>query len=364
MKLRSPASKPGLPLAVVGRREVSLTDLAATVRALAVMVSARLPLVDALDAVARQARTDRLREVWLDAARRVRRGVPFSDALAAQADAVGPLLGQVGRVGEATGTLDVVLVRLADHLESAHALRRKLRLALVYPALVLTVAGGAVVFLLLVVVPTFADLFADFDAPLPGPTRVVVTASEALRDHALVGAVVLVALGLGIRAALASEAGATAWDRVRLRLPVFGALARTGAAARVSRTLGTLLESGVPLVEALGVAAGSAENRVVAAALVDGRRRVERGSALAGPLRQSRVFPSLLVDMVGVGEATGRLDEVLGQTAEHFEREVDASVEALTSVIEPVLVVLLGVIVGGILVAIYLPMFDLVTVLR
>lgn len=364
MKLKTSPSKGDVRLPALARRSVSSADLAATVRALSVMVSARLPLVEALEAAARQSRTDRLRAVWSDAAARVRRGVRFSDALLAHADALGPLLPQVGRIGEASGTLGVVLDRLAGHLESAHALRRKLRLALVYPALVIAVAAGAVVFLLTVVVPTFADLFADFDAPLPGPTRVVVAASDGLRDHAVVWLLGLGVTVVGVRVLLVSERGAALWDRLRLRVPVLGDLARKGASARAARTLATLLQSGVPLVEALGVAAAAAENRVVRAALADGRRRVERGSPLEPPLRRAGVFPPLLVDMVGVGEATGRLDEVLDRTADHFEREVDAAVESLTSVIEPALVVVLGVVVGGILVAIYLPMFDLVTVLR
>ena len=341
-----------------------LPDLAATVRSLAVMVSARLPLVDALEAVARQATSTSLRAVWTDIASRVRRGAPLSDALSAHEASLGPLLPQVGRIGEATGQLDVVLDRLAETLESTHALRRKLRLALVYPALVLTVAAFAVVFLLTVVVPTFADLFADFDAPLPGPTRVVVGASAFLRENAVWLVLALVGVTIGSRIALASAPGTALWDRVRLRIPVLGRLTRVGAAARTSRTISTLLTSGVPLVDALGVAVASAENTVVRAALAGGRRRVERGGSLEGALRGAGVFPLLLVDMVGVGEATGQLGEVLDRTARHFEEEVDAAVEALTAVVEPALVVVLGVVVGGILVAIYLPMFDLVTVLR
>ena len=328
------------------------------------MVSARLPLVDALEAVARQATSTSLRAVWTDIASRVRRGAPLSDALSAHEASLGPLLPQVGRIGEATGQLDVVLDRLAETLESTHALRRKLRLALVYPALVLTVAAFAVVFLLTVVVPTFADLFADFDAPLPGPTRVVVGASAFLRENAVWLVLALVGVTIGSRIALASAPGTALWDRVRLRIPVLGRLTRVGAAARTSRTISTLLTSGVPLVDALGVAVASAENTVVRAALAGGRRRVERGGSLEGALRGAGVFPLLLVDMVGVGEATGQLGEVLDRTARHFEEEVDAAVEALTAVVEPALVVVLGVVVGGILVAIYLPMFDLVTVLR
>lgn len=328
------------------------------------MVSARLPVVEALDAVAEQSRSPRLRELWADAARRVRRGAPFSEALAAHADALGPALPQIGRVGEASGTLGPALSRAAADFERAHAIRRRVRLALVYPALVLTVAVGAVGFLLVVVVPTFAELFADFDAPLPAPTRLVVAASAGLRAHLPLIALGLALVAFGLRASGRTPRGRRFWDRAHLATPVFGPIVRQGEAARFCRTVSTLTGSGVPLVEALAAAAAGAQNQVVADAVADARGRVERGGTLAGPLRRSAALPSLLVEMVAVGEATGQLDEVLGQTAAHFEAEVEASVDALASVLEPALVVVLGLLVGGILVAIYLPMFDLVTVLE
>lgn len=343
---------------------VATADLAASVRALSVMVSARLPIVDALDAVAAQSASVPLREVWSDAARRVRRGHPFSDALAAHQEVLGSSIVQLGRVGEASGTLDAALDRAADDVERAHALRRKVRLALIYPALVLGVAVGAVAFLLVVVVPTFAELFADFDAPLPAPTRIVVSASEFLRGHLVTIIIGLLVAAAVLRAAWSSAGGRALWDRMRLVTPVLGPLVRQAESARAARTLAILTESGVPLVDAIAAAAAGASNSIVARALSDAGRRVERGSPLALPLRRAEVFPPLLVEMIAVGEATGQLSDVLQKTAQHLNAEVEASVEALTAVIEPALIVVLGVLVGGILIAIYLPMFDLVTVLE
>ncbi|MEM0960938.1 MAG: type II secretion system F family protein [Bacteroidota bacterium] len=362
---RRPAQSAARPLASLGlARRVPARALAESTRALAVMVGARLPLVDALDGAARQASSRPLRDALSDAARLVRRGGALSDALARHPSAFGPVLPEVVRVGETSGTLGEALARVADDLEKTAALRRKVALALVYPALVVVVAVGAVAFLLAFVVPTFAELFADVDAPLPAPTRLVLLLSDGLRDHALLIGLGVLGGGLGLRAGLATEAGARAWDAVRLRLPILGSLAVKGHAARLARTLATLLGSGVPLVDTLGVAAGASGNRVLRGVLKGARRAVARGGSLAPQLAASRFVPPLLVQMATVGEETGELASVMKRTADHFEQEVDGAVDVLTSVIEPALIVVLGLVVGGVLVAIYLPMFDMVTVLE
>lgn len=328
------------------------------------MVGARLPLVDALDTAAAQASHQRLKETLAGVARRVRQGSGLADSLARHPDVFGLLYIRLVRVGEVAGVLDEVLLRLADYLEKAHALRRQFRLALVYPAVVLSVAVGAVAFLLTVIVPTFADLFADFDAELPLPTRIVISLSDGLRAYFPL--VVLGGIGLlvGGRIALRTEWGGRVWDALRLRLPVLGPLYLKGVIARFCRTLSTMLHSGVPLVDALEVAAGTADNRIVDDAVRAMRHRVVRGSSLAAPLQRETLFPPMVVQMIAVGEETARLDDMLAHVAEHYEREVDAAVQALTSIIEPLLILLLGLVIGTILVAIYLPMFDLVTVIE
>ncbi|MEL6611759.1 MAG: type II secretion system F family protein, partial [Bacteroidota bacterium] len=348
---------------LLGRR-IPTRALADATRSLAVMVAARLPLVDALRTTARQSDHNRLSAVLSDVARRVERGQPFAASLERHPKVFSPLFGQLVREGELAGALDAVLLRLADHLEKAEALRRKVRMAMMYPAIVLAVALATVTFLLTVIVPTFADMFADFGADLPLPTRIVLGVTDVLQAYgwivllALVGVVVL---ARGLRRDPRVQRAA---EQVRLRLPVLGPLYAKGLTARVCRTLGTLVESGVALDEALRVTATSSESLLAREATAEMRRRVVRGTSLAAPMAHASFFPPMVVQMVSVGEETARLSEMLLHVARHYEAEVDAAVEALASVIEPLLVVVLGIIVGAILVAIYLPMFELTNVIQ
>ncbi len=333
------------------------------------MVSARLPVVDALDTSARQTTHKTLSAALHGVASHVRSGSTLSSGFVTHGAVFGPLAAGLVRVGEASGALGPVLIRIADALERTAELRRRVQYALAYPAVVLSVAVGAVSFLLTVVVPTFADLFADFDAPLPWPTRVLISVSSALRAAApflLVGLVVSV---WAARRFLQTARGRRIAEGVTLRIPFVGTLYRQLLTARFCRTLATLLEGGVPLAEALAVTADAEPSPRSSDAARALRDRIVRGGTLAGRDSSSLgldvdLFPPMVAQMVAVGEATARLAETLDYAAAHYERQVEGATDALSSVIEPILVLVLGVVVGAILVAIYLPMFDLVTTVQ
>lgn len=333
-------------------------------RSLAVMVSARIPVVEALETAARQVEHTALQTTLAGVAERVRSGDSLSLALAQHPEIFSVLYVHLVRVGEVAGLLDQMLLRLAAYLENEQVLRRRLRLAIAYPAVVLAVTVGATAFLLAVIIPTFAEMFADFGAELPAPTLAVIAASDFLRRYALVLALFGIVLVFLVRRVLATDKGAVRWDQFKLRVPVIGTLYRKALTARFCSTLGTLVSSGVPLTEALDVTAGAVNNRVVERVVREMKRRVTRGSSLAGPLETASVFPPMVVQMVAVGEETARLGEMLAHVAGHFETEVDTAVDALTSVIEPVMIVLLGIVLGAILISIYLPMFDLTTAIQ
>ncbi len=328
------------------------------------MVSARIPVVEALETAARQVEHTALQTTLAGVAERVRSGDSLSLALAQHPEIFSVLYVHLVRVGEVAGLLDQMLLRLAAYLENEQVLRRRLRLAIAYPAVVLAVTVGATAFLLAVIIPTFAEMFADFGAELPAPTLAVIAASDFLRRYALVLALFGIVLVFLVRRVLATDKGAVRWDQFKLRVPVIGTLYRKALTARFCSTLGTLVSSGVPLTEALDVTAGAVNNRVVERVVREMKRRVTRGSSLAGPLETASVFPPMVVQMVAVGEETARLGEMLAHVAGHFETEVDTAVDALTSVIEPVMIVLLGIVLGAILISIYLPMFDLTTAIQ
>ncbi len=324
------------------------------------MIQARLSLVQSLDTAAAQCKNAPLKQVIEAIRRDVQRGKSLAESLARHARIFNSLYVHLVHIGEVTGILDRVLLRLAVYLEKAATLKRKVQFALFYPGLILTVAVGVILFFLTTIVPTFAEMYADFDRELPGPTKLVLRLSEALTDYALV-----IVLGIGIMIVggamlLRSPGGRMTWDRLKLRLPVLGTLMRKSLTARFCRTLGTLLSSGVALVDALAILAKASGNQYVEHALTVVLRRVRRGSSLYQPLKQAGFFPDMVVQLIAVGELTAELDTMLLHAAEHYEQEVDAFLDGLTSIIEPILIVVIGLILGGILVSLYLPMFELI----
>jgi type IV pilus assembly protein PilC len=262
--------------------------------------------------------------------------------------------------GEASGNLDGVLNRLADYQEKADALRRKITGAMTYPIIVLVVAVGATIAMLTFVVPTFANMFSDMGGSLPTPTRIVMGISEFLQHYILF----LIAAAVGAVVALSSyyktENGKFAIDTIKLKLPVFGDLERKSSIARFSQTLSTLLNSGVTILDALDITAKTAGNKVLEKGIFRTLEKITGGLNIADPLKETGVFPPMVIHMIAVGEKTGDLAEMLKKISVFYEEEVNAAVDALTSIIEPVMIVVMGVIIGGILIAMYLPMFDMI----
>jgi type IV pilus assembly protein PilC len=264
--------------------------------------------------------------------------------------------------GESGGALDVILVRLANYLEKAAALARKIRGAMIYPTMIIIVAVIAVAVILIVVIPVFSKLFAEFGAELPLATRIVIGISDMLRKYFWVFIIILVGLIFALRTIYRRDAGKLAIDRALLRLPVMGDLVRKTAIARFSRTLATLLSSGVPILDALETTAKTAGNKVVENAVTAARISISEGETIAGPLSREQVFPPMVVQMISIGEATGGLDDMLTKIADFYDAEVDAAVENLTSALEPIIMVFLGVVIGGIVISMYLPIFKIATI--
>jgi type IV pilus assembly protein PilC len=267
-------------------------------------------------------------------------------------------------VGEAGGILDVILQRLANYIEKTAALKRKVKGAMVYPAVIVGVALLVIMFMLTFVIPTFAAMFKDMGADLPLPTRIVIWLSDFVRTFILLIIAGLVGCVFAIRSYYRTEGGKSTIDALLLRIPIFGPLIRKVAVARFTRTLGTLVQSGVPILEGLRITASTASNKVVEKAVLQCRTSVTQGKTLAEPLSASGVFPPMVTQMIAVGEQTGALDAMLSKIADFYDDEVDTAVNTLTALLEPIMIVFLGGVVGGLVVAMYLPIFKLVTLIK
>jgi type IV pilus assembly protein PilC len=348
-----------IQLRIPGIGGVTTKDLLVFTRQFAVMIDAGLPLVQALDIIGTQADNEEFRRVLLAVKSKVEAGSTFADALAEHPEVFDELFVQLVRAGEIGGILDTILGRLGAYLEKSEKLKRRLRGAMVYPSIVLTVAAGVTIVLLAYVTPTFEKMFKDFGGAMPGPTQFLIDLSHGLRNNWYLFLGVPIALVVLFRLFLRDPRGRRAWDRFILKLPVFGSLVRKVAVARFTRTLGTLLSSGVPILDALEIVAKSAGNRTIESAILFVRARISEGKNVAGPLADTGVFPPMVVQMIGVGEATGAMDAMLNKIADFYDDEVDVAVAALTSMIEPLLMVFLGGVVGGFLVAMYLPIFSI-----
>jgi type IV pilus assembly protein PilC len=339
----------------VSRREVVLLT-----RQLATLLSAGLPLVASVRVLERQASSRPLRDLLSQIRIEVARGGVLSEALARHPRIFPPVYTGMVTAGESSGMLDGVLLRLAVLMERSEALIRKIRGATLYPAVVLGVASVSVALLLILVIPTFELMFADAGIPLPIATQWVLTLSRGLTRWWWLILLVLGAVGVGLVRAVRTPEGKARWHSVRLVIPLLGPLERKAGAARFARVLGTLLAAGVPLMEGLALTARTVGNRTLEEAILSARETVLRGGSLAQALEQSGEMPPLVTQMVQVGEQTGALDEMLSRVADLFEDEVEAALSTLVSILEPTLVVILGVVVGGMVVAMYLPVFDMV----
>lgn len=352
----------GMTMPKLGGSGVGTKDLAIFTRQFATMISAGLPLVACLDILAKQASKPSFGKVIADTTREVEAGSTLSDALGKHKDVFDDLFRNMVAAGEAGGVLDEILMRLATYIEKADALKRKVQSAMVYPAVVLSVAGGATAFMLIFIIPTFAKMFTDFGGELPLPTKIVLIMSDILVHWWWAGVLAMVGTGIALQRYYATENGMRVIDGFLIKMPILGDVLLKGAVARFTRTLGTLIASGVPILGGLEITARTAGNKVIAEAIMSARASIREGETVSAPLKASGVFPPMVTQMIAVGEQTGALDEMLTKIAAFYEQEVDTAVDTLTSIIEPVMIVVMGGIVGGMVVAMYLPMFKLINV--
>ncbi len=329
-------------------------------RQFATMIGAGLPMVQCLDILSKQMDSQEFCKVITEIKDAVSSGSTLSEAMGKHKKVFDELYVNMVEAGEMGGALDTILVRLANYREKADALTRKVKGALVYPAVVSFVATGVTIAMLTFIVPIFAKMFANLGAELPAPTQFVLGVSQVLQKYFLVilGAVAL--LIVGFKLMMRNEEGQFQFDKFMLKTPVFGNLIRKSAVARFTRTLGTLIQSGVTILDALEITAKTAGNRVLQRAIKKSVLSIAEGDTITNPLKESGVFPPMVIQMIGVGEKTGGLDDMLSKIADFYDEEVDAAVSALTSMIEPMVIVVMGVVIGGILIAMYLPMFDII----
>ncbi|HLU24770.1 MAG TPA: type II secretion system F family protein [Longimicrobiales bacterium] len=333
-------------------------------RQFATMINSGLPLVQSLEILAKQTESKALANVIDQVRYDVEAGNTLADSMRKHPKAFSDLYMNMVAAGEAGGILDVILLRLAAFLEKNDALARKIKGAMVYPGVIMTVAVAAVAILLIFVIPTFQAMFESAGVELPVPTQIVISLSEFLQSYwwGVVG--IILAIGVALRQVYRTPAGQLAIDKLLLRVPIMGNLLLKAAIARFTRTLGTLVSSGVSILEGLEITARTAGNRVIHDAIMNSRASIAGGDTISEPLRKSGVFPPMVVQMINVGEQTGGLDEMLSKIADFYDEEVDAAVEALLSAMEPIMIVVLGTVVGGMIVAMYLPIFDMINAVQ
>ncbi len=334
-------------------------DLVVFTRQFATMIDAGLPLVQCLDILGSQQEKKSFKKIIMKVKEDVEGGATFADGLSKHPRVFDNLFVNLVAAGEVGGILDTILNRLAAYIEKAEALKAKVKGALVYPSTIVGVAIGVTSILLIFVVPMFQQMFADSGVPLPLPTQVLVTVSNIVKNYSLFvligGIVFVIAFGYFYR----TDIGRTIVDDLILKIPVFGPLLKKVSVARFTRTLGTMISSGVPILDALEITAKTAGNKIVERDVMMTRAGISEGKTIAEPMSQSKVFPPMVVQMVAVGEATGNMDAMLGKIADFYDDEVDNAVNALTSLLEPMLMVFLGVVVGGMVIALYLPIFNM-----
>jgi type IV pilus assembly protein PilC len=343
---------------------VSMRDIVIFTRQFSTMINSGLPLVQALDILSKQSENKALQAVTRQIVFDVESGHTVADALAKHPKAFSDLYVNMVAAGEAGGILDTILMRLATFMEKNDALVRKVKGAMIYPGVIMSVAAIAITVLLIFVIPVFQSMFASVNLVLPFPTRIVIGLSAFLKGYWW-------AIGIGVTAGFfalkkyyATSNGQLVIDRILLHTPVLGDVLRKSAVSRFTRTLGTLVSSGVSILDGLEITAKTAGNRVVQDAIMASRSSIAGGDTISAPLARSNVFPPMVISMISVGEQTGGLDEMLAKIADFYDEEVDAAVSGLLALLEPVMIVFLGVVVGGMVVAMYLPIFDMVNAVQ
>ena len=348
--------------ATTPRGNVSDTDLVLFTRQLATMVDAGLPLVTGLTALFEQSDPRKqagLRRVVGEVSALVQQGDSFNEAISKHPKVFARLYISMVKAGETGGMLAETLDRLATFLESAARLKKKVKSAMTYPVIVITIAFGITAFLIIKIVPIFGTIFADFGAKLPAPTQFLIDLSDFIRAKWWIIIIIMAGIFYGIRTFLRTDGGARAWDRWKLKLPILGPLSHKIAMTRFARTFAQLIRSGVPILEVMAIVGQTAGNLSVEDAIKAVGLEVEKGDNLAAAMSRQPIFPPMLVRMVSAGEATGKIDTMLEKMADFWDEEIEALLDALTSLIEPILICFLGVVVGGIVIAMFLPIFKL-----
>ncbi|MFH1190549.1 MAG: type II secretion system F family protein [Candidatus Omnitrophota bacterium] len=345
-----------------GKQKIRLDDLVIFARQLATIVDAGITLVAALDILGDQMDNKTFGAVILTVRNDVETGSSLSAALAKHKEVFSPLFINMVRAGESSGMLDDILDRLSQYLEKTSSLQKKVQSAMIYPAIVSGMAIGITLLLLLKVVPIFKDIFSGFGAALPAPTMILITISNTLQKYFLAASLCVVGIGFIVHRYLSTDKGSIYFDGFILNIPVFGILLRKVAISKFSRTLSTLIKSGVPILSALEIVGKTSGNRVVEAAVDEVRKNVREGEGIAGPLAKSKIFPAMMTRMVSVGEQSGELEKMLSKIADFYDEQVETAISGLTSIIEPLIIAFLGIVIGAVVIAMFLPIFKLTTV--
>jgi len=343
----------------MGAKKIQTKDLVVFTRQFATMIDSGLPLVQCLDILSGQQDNKTFKEILVKVKESVESGSTFADALGKHPKAFDQLYVNLVAAGEVGGILDTILNRLAAYIEKAMKLTKQVKGAMVYPITIMSIAVVVVGVILVFVIPTFAKMFADFGGELPLPTKIVIAISEFLTKYILVIIAAFFAIKFAIGKYYATAKGKKMIDKMALNAPIIGPLVRKVSVAKFTRTLGTMISSGVPIMDGLDIVAKTAGNKIVEEAIYKVRQSISEGKTIAEPLAESGVFPPMVVQMIAVGEATGAMDTMLNKIADFYDDEVDDAVGAMTSMMEPLLMVFLGTTVGGLVVAMYLPIFKL-----
>jgi len=344
------------------KQKVHEKEVVVFCRIFATMINAGLPLIQCLDLLAQQEANKTFQKIIRSIKEDIEGGTTLTDALKKYPEIFDQLFVNLVAAGESGGILDVILQRLSSYLEKAMKLRAKVKGAMTYPASVLVISIGVVALLLIKVIPVFQKMFEGMGGELPGPTQFLVDASQFAQDYWWVAVAIVVAAGYAFKRFYATDKGTLAIDAMVLKAPVFGSLIKKVAVAKFTRTLSTMMSSGVPILEGLSIVSRTAGNKIIENALIKVRQSISEGKTIAEPLAEANIFPPMVVQMIAVGEATGALDTMLSKIADFYDDEVDSAVEALTALLEPFMMVFLGGVVGGMIIAMYLPIFKMASV--
>ncbi|MGB3057454.1 MAG: type II secretion system F family protein [Candidatus Omnitrophota bacterium] len=364
LKLEEAKAGINIVLSFKFKKKVKLDELVILSRQLATMIDSGIPVVSALDILAEQSDNETLKKTLAEIRDSVNTGSSLSEAMVKHASVFSTFFVSMVKAGESSGTLDDILDRVASYLEKTNSLQKKIKSALIYPAVVTFMAVAITLVMILKVIPVFKDIFAGFGAKLPAPTQFLINLSDFMTNYFLLFMGIVTGTVLVVKWYISTEKGQYMMDAIKLKLPVFGDLFKKVAISKFSRTLSTLIQSGVPILAALEIVAKTSGNLVVEKSVNNVKDNVRDGENIASPLARSGIFPTMVTRMVSVGEKSGELEKMLIKIADFFDEQVDASVEGLTSLIEPLIIAFLGIIIGGIVLCMFLPIFKISSIIQ